>query len=57
MLLEHKSGVIYDAGGAISGAVARAFARGEARLFLAGRTLQNSTRWPGQPPNQRVRWQ
>jgi NADP-dependent 3-hydroxy acid dehydrogenase YdfG len=57
MLLEHKSGVIYDAGGAIGGAVARAFAREEARLFLAGRTLQNSTRWPGQPPNQRVRWQ
>ena len=39
MLLEHKRVVIYGAGGAIGGAVARAFAREGARLFLAGRTL------------------
>lgn len=39
MLLEGKAAVIYGAGGAIGGAVARAFAREGARLFLAGRTL------------------
>ncbi|HSE81603.1 MAG TPA: SDR family oxidoreductase [Gaiellaceae bacterium] len=39
MLLEHKNAVIYGAGGAIGGAVARAFAREGARVFLAGRTL------------------
>ena len=39
MLLDGKSAVIYGAGGAIGGAVARAFAREGARLFLAGRTL------------------
>jgi 3-oxoacyl-[acyl-carrier protein] reductase len=39
MLLANKSAVIYGAGGAIGGAVARAFAREGARLFLAGRTL------------------
>jgi NADP-dependent 3-hydroxy acid dehydrogenase YdfG len=50
MLLEHKSAVIYGTGGAIGGAAARAFAREGARLFLAGRTLQNSTWWPGQSP-------
>src|SRR5690242_19089509 len=38
MLLENKVAVIYDAGGAIGGAVARAFAREGARVFLAGRT-------------------
>jgi len=38
MLLEHKVAVIYGAGGAIGGAVARAFAREGARVFLAGRT-------------------
>jgi 3-oxoacyl-[acyl-carrier protein] reductase len=38
MLLEHKIAVIYGAGGAIGGAVARAFAREGARVFLAGRT-------------------
>ena len=37
MLLEHKIAVIYGAGGAIGGAVARAFAREGARLFLTGR--------------------
>ena len=38
MLLEQKNAVIYGAGGAIGGAVARAFAREGARVFLAGRT-------------------
>ncbi len=39
MLLEDKNGVIYGAGGAIGGAVARAFAREGAKVFLTGRTL------------------
>jgi NAD(P)-dependent dehydrogenase (short-subunit alcohol dehydrogenase family) len=39
MLLEKKNAVIYGAGGAIGGAVAHAFAREGARVFLAGRTL------------------
>ncbi len=37
MLLEDKTAVIYAAGGAIGGAVARSFAREGARLFLTGR--------------------
>jgi NAD(P)-dependent dehydrogenase (short-subunit alcohol dehydrogenase family) len=37
MLLKDKVAVIYGAGGAIGGAVARAFAREGARLFLTGR--------------------
>ncbi len=39
MLLERKNAIIYGGGGAIGGAVARAFAREGARVFLAGRTL------------------
>lgn len=39
MLLKGKNAVIYGAGGAIGGAVARAFAHEGARVFLAGRTL------------------
>jgi NAD(P)-dependent dehydrogenase (short-subunit alcohol dehydrogenase family) len=39
MLLEHKNAIIYGAGGAVGGAVARAFAREGAKVFLAGRTL------------------
>ena len=39
MLLENKNAIIYGAGGAIGGAVARAFGREGARVFLAGRTL------------------
>jgi 3-oxoacyl-[acyl-carrier protein] reductase len=39
MLLEDKNAVIYGAGGSIGGAVARAFAREGAKVFLAGRTL------------------
>jgi 3-oxoacyl-[acyl-carrier protein] reductase len=38
MLLEDRTAVIYGGGGAIGGAVARAFAREGARVFLAGRT-------------------
>ena len=38
MLLENNNAVIYGAGGSIGGAVARAFAREGARVFLAGRT-------------------
>jgi 3-oxoacyl-[acyl-carrier protein] reductase len=41
MLLENKSAVIYGAGGSIGSAVARAFAREGARVFLAGRTLES----------------
>jgi NAD(P)-dependent dehydrogenase (short-subunit alcohol dehydrogenase family) len=37
MMLENKVAVIYGAGGAIGGAVARAFAREGAKLFLTGR--------------------
>ena len=39
MLLEDKNAVVYGAGGSVGGAVARAFAREGARVFLAGRTL------------------
>jgi 3-oxoacyl-[acyl-carrier protein] reductase len=38
MLLDGKNAVIYGAGGAIGGAVARAFAREGAHVYLAGRT-------------------
>lgn len=38
MLLDNKVAAIYGAGGSIGGAVARAFAREGARVFLAGRT-------------------
>src|ERR671917_2380325 len=39
MLLEDKNAVVYGGGGKVGGAVARAFAREGARVFLAGRTL------------------
>lgn len=39
MLLENKNAVIYGAAGAVGSAVARAFARESARVFLTGRTL------------------
>src|SRR5271165_6625086 len=39
MLLEQKVAIIYGGGGAIGGAVARAFAREGAIVYLAGRTL------------------
>jgi NADP-dependent 3-hydroxy acid dehydrogenase YdfG len=37
MMLQNKVAVIYGAGGAIGGAVARAFASEGARVFLTGR--------------------
>lgn len=40
MLLDSKNAVVYGGGGAIGGAVARAFAREGARIFLAGRTRE-----------------
>ncbi|MGH3088488.1 MAG: SDR family NAD(P)-dependent oxidoreductase [Rubrobacteraceae bacterium] len=40
MLLENKNAIIYGGGGGIGGAVARAFAREGARVFLAGRTRE-----------------
>lgn len=39
MLLAKRSAVVYGAAGAVGGAVARAFAREGAHVFLAGRTL------------------
>jgi 3-oxoacyl-[acyl-carrier protein] reductase len=41
VLLEGKNAVIYGGGGAIGGAVARAFAREGANVHLAGRTLES----------------
>ena len=41
MLLEDKNAVIYGAGGSIGRAVARAFAREGAKVYLAGRTLES----------------
>jgi 3-oxoacyl-[acyl-carrier protein] reductase len=38
VLLENKNAVIYGGGGSVGGAVARAFAREGAKVFLAGRT-------------------
>jgi len=38
VLLENRNAVIYGGGGSIGGAVARAFAREGAHVFLAGRT-------------------
>ncbi len=40
MLLENKNAIIYGGGGAIGGAVAKAFAREGAKVFLAGRTIE-----------------
>jgi 3-oxoacyl-[acyl-carrier protein] reductase len=39
MLLENKNAIVYGGGGAVGGAVAHAFAREGAHLFLAGRTV------------------
>jgi 3-oxoacyl-[acyl-carrier protein] reductase len=38
MLLEHKNAIVYGGGGSVGGAVARAFAREGAKVFLAGRS-------------------
>lgn len=40
MQLENKVAVIYGGGGAVGGAIAKAFAREGARVYLAGRTLE-----------------
>src|ERR687893_1542068 len=48
MLLEEKKAVIYGAGGKVGGAVASAFAREGARVFLAGRTLESLEEVAGQ---------
>lgn len=39
MLLDNKNAVIYRAAGAVGGAMARAFAREGAHVFLTGRNL------------------
>jgi 3-oxoacyl-[acyl-carrier protein] reductase len=41
MLLEHKNAIVYGGGGSVGGAVARAFARERAKVFLAGRTRES----------------
>ena len=41
MMLQEKVAVIYGAGGPIGGAIAAAFAREGARVFLSGRTKDN----------------
>jgi NAD(P)-dependent dehydrogenase (short-subunit alcohol dehydrogenase family) len=46
MFLENKNAVIYGGGGAIGGAVARAFAREGAKVFLAGR-LHRARKYTG----------
>jgi 3-oxoacyl-[acyl-carrier protein] reductase len=39
VLLENKNAIVYGAAGSIGGAVARAYARAGAKVFLVGRTL------------------
>jgi 3-oxoacyl-[acyl-carrier protein] reductase len=41
VLLENKNAVIYGGGGKVGGAVARAFDREGAKVFLTGRTLES----------------
>lgn len=41
MLLRDKVAVIYGAGGAIGGTVARTFAREGAKVFLSGRKVRS----------------
>ena len=41
MLLEDKNAVIYGGGAKVGGAVARAFTREGAKVFLTGRTLES----------------
>jgi 3-oxoacyl-[acyl-carrier protein] reductase len=48
VLLEGKNAVIYGGGGKVGGAVARAFAREGARVFLTGRTLEGLEEVAGQ---------
>lgn len=42
MLLSGKTAIIFGAGGAIGGAVAKAFAREGARLFVSGRKTRGT---------------
>ena len=44
MLLKDKTAIIYGGGGAVGGAVAKAFAREGAYVFLAGRTAEKLER-------------
>lgn len=44
MLVKNKNAIIYGAGGAIGGAVAEAFAKEGAKVFLVGRTLSKLER-------------
>jgi NAD(P)-dependent dehydrogenase (short-subunit alcohol dehydrogenase family) len=44
MLLENKNAIVYGGGGAIGGAVARAFAREGAKVFLASKTSSGRSR-------------
>ena len=48
MLLEDKTAVVYGGAGSVGAAVARAFAREGARVFLAGRTLATLDRVAGE---------
>jgi NAD(P)-dependent dehydrogenase (short-subunit alcohol dehydrogenase family) len=41
MILQNKNAVIYGAGGSLGGAVARAFAKAGAKVFLTGRNLNS----------------
>ena len=47
MLLDKKTAVIYGAGGAIGGAVARALAHEGAKVFLTGHTVSTVDRLAG----------
>jgi 3-oxoacyl-[acyl-carrier protein] reductase len=40
MLLQNKNAIVYGAGGSIGGAVAKAFAKDGAKVFLTGRTVE-----------------
>jgi NAD(P)-dependent dehydrogenase (short-subunit alcohol dehydrogenase family) len=44
MLLKDKTAIIYGGGGAVGGAVAKAFAREGAHVFLAGRIAEKLER-------------
>lgn len=44
MLLEGRTAIVYGASGAVGGAVARAYAREGALIFLAGRTRETLQR-------------
>ena len=55
MMLSGKVAVIYGAGGAIGGAVARAFAAEGARVFLTGHRSKRSRRTSPRPADS-PRW-